>query len=101
MEHLLVYSSKARTLWDLILAIMGVIWVFPSSVRDTLLPRYGSFVGRKWKKKAWVAQLLSFSFGLFGAEETRSLLKMRLFQFIGRNLLLFVFGAFGDTSRHC
>lgn len=100
MEHLLAYSSKARTLWDLILAIMGVIWVFPSSVRDTLLPRYGSFVGRKWKK-AWVAQPLSFSFGLFGAKETRSLLKMRLFQFIGQNLLLFVFGALGHTSRHC
>ena len=39
-------------LWELSFALFGVTWVLPCSVRETLLGRYGSFVGKK-HKKAW------------------------------------------------
>ena len=37
LNHLLVHCPKARMLWDLILAIVGIGWVFPFSVRQVLL----------------------------------------------------------------
>ena len=37
INHLLLNCSMARLLWDLLLAIFGVNWVFPKSVRETLL----------------------------------------------------------------
>ena len=39
VDHLLVHCSKARLPWDLFLAVIGVNWVFPLSVRETLLGR--------------------------------------------------------------
>ena len=58
VDHLLIHCTKARLLWDLLLAIFGVPWVFPLSVRETLLPWRGTFVGKK-RKKAWMAAPLS------------------------------------------
>ena len=50
-DHLLVHCLKTRLPWDLFLAIVGVNWVFPLSVRETLLSwGGGSFVGKKRKK---------------------------------------------------
>ena len=50
VDHLLLHCSKARPLWDLLLAIVGVNWVFPLTFREALLSRSGSFVGKKHKK---------------------------------------------------
>ena len=52
--HLLVHCPKARVLWDLLLAIVGVNWVFLLSIKETLLSWGGTFVGKK-HKKAWMA----------------------------------------------
>ena len=68
VDHLLVHCSKAKLLWDVLLAIIGVKWVFPLSVRKTLLTRGGSFVGKKRKKLGWQPHLVFF--GLFGAKGT-------------------------------
>ena len=46
-DQLLIHCSKARLLWDLLLAIVDVKWVFPLSVRETLLSWHDSFVGKK------------------------------------------------------
>ena len=54
IDHLLLHCSKAKILWDLLLAIFGVIWVFPLFVKETLLSWQGSFVGKR-HKKAWMA----------------------------------------------
>ena len=54
IDHLLIHCSKARILWDLLLAIFGVSWVFPLSVKETLLSWQGSFVDKR-RKKAWMA----------------------------------------------
>ena len=57
VDHLLLHCSKARPLWDLLLAIVGVNWVFPLTFREALLSRSGSFVGKK-HKKTWMVTLL-------------------------------------------
>ena len=54
LNHLLVHCPKARMLWDLILAIVGIGWVFPFSVRQVLLAWQGTKVGKK-RKKVWRA----------------------------------------------
>ena len=33
LDHLLVHCPQARLLWELILAIIGIGWVFPFLVR--------------------------------------------------------------------
>ena len=53
----LVHCSKARALWDLLLAIFGMSWVFPSTAKGTLVSWHGSFVG-KIRKKAWMTDPL-------------------------------------------
>ena len=52
--YLLVHCSKARLMWDLLLAIFGIHWLFPLSIRETLLSWRGSFVGKK-RKNTWIA----------------------------------------------
>ena len=54
VEHLLWQCSKDKLLWNLFLTIIGVQWVFPCSIRGTLLSWHGSFVGKKGLK-AWMA----------------------------------------------
>ena len=42
IEHLLVHCQQARMLWEIILAIVGIVWVFPFSVRQSLLSWQGA-----------------------------------------------------------
>ena len=42
----------AKGLWNIILALCGVQWVFPNSVKEVLSSWKGSFVGRK-RKEVW------------------------------------------------
>ena len=53
IDHLLLHCSKAKILWDLLLAIFGFSWVFPLFVKESLLTWHGSFVGKR-RKKAWM-----------------------------------------------
>ena len=66
-------------IWELLLAIVGVKWVFPLLVRETILSWGGSFVGKKCKN-AWMAVPLSAFFGPFGVKGTISLLKTKTSQ---------------------
>ena len=54
IDHMLLHCSVARLLWDLLLAIFGVYWVFPKSVSETLISWCGTCVGKR-RKKAWMA----------------------------------------------
>ncbi|KAL6343127.1 hypothetical protein AAG906_019670 [Vitis piasezkii] len=54
IDHLLLHCSRTRVLWDLLFTILGVSWVLPCSVKETLLSWHGSFVGKK-RKKVWRA----------------------------------------------
>ena len=51
-------------LWELLLAIVGVKWVFPLSVRETLLSWGGSLVGKK-RKNPWMATPLSIFWSIW------------------------------------
>ena len=53
IDHLLIHCEKTREVWMLFLSFFGVSWVFPLSVKETLLGWRGSFVGKK--RKAGVA----------------------------------------------
>ncbi|RVW90208.1 ADP-ribosylation factor-like protein 8c [Vitis vinifera] len=50
IDHLLLHCSRTRVLWDLLFTILGVSWVLPCSVKETLLSWHGSFVGKKRNK---------------------------------------------------
>ena len=52
VNHILLHCTVARVLWDIILALFGVHWVFPETVIEVLLSWRGSFVGKK-RKKIW------------------------------------------------
>ena len=58
IDHLLLHCPMARLLWDLLLAIFGVNWVFPKSVSETLISWRGSCVGKR-RKKAWMTTPLT------------------------------------------
>ena len=47
LNHPLVHCPKARILWELILTIVGIGWVFPFSVRQVFLAWQTTQVGKK------------------------------------------------------
>ena len=64
VNHMLLHCIVVKTLWEIVLAIFGVQWVFPESVKEVLFSWRGSFVGKKRKKSG-----ISFRcvyFGRFG-----------------------------------
>ncbi|RVX07309.1 putative ribonuclease H protein [Vitis vinifera] len=54
INHILIHCTVAKGLWNIILALCGVQWVFPNSVKEVLSSWKGSFVGRK-RKEVWKA----------------------------------------------
>ena len=54
IDHLLIHCNFAKSLWDLLLSIVGISWVFPHSVLNNLLAWQGTAVGKK-RKKIWLA----------------------------------------------
>ena len=54
IDHLLIHCKSAKMLWNLLLSIGGVSWVFPSAISHTLLAWQGVAVGKK-RKKIWRA----------------------------------------------
>ena len=58
LDHLLVHCLQARRV--LILAIVGIGWVFPFSIRQVLVAWQGTRVGKKHKKVWRVAPLCLF-----------------------------------------
>lgn len=60
IDHILVHCVMAKVLWQLLLALFNVSWVFPSMIRETLLGWHDAFLDKK-QKKAWkIASLCIF-----------------------------------------
>ena len=59
-NHILIYCTKTRVLWELLFALFGVTWVLPFLVRETFLGWHKSFVGKKCKKAWMLASLCRF-----------------------------------------
>ena len=53
IDHLLIHCSIAKMLWDLVLVIVGSSWVFPLTVRLSLLAWQGANVSKK-RKRIWM-----------------------------------------------
>ena len=64
IDHLLIHCSRAKMLWDLLLAITEANWVFPSTVRQLLLAWQSASVGKK-RKRVWMAAPLCFFWTLW------------------------------------
>ena len=54
IDHLLIHCSRAKMLWDLLLAITDSNWVFPRTVRQLLLAWQSASVSKK-RKRVWLA----------------------------------------------
>ena len=52
VNHILLYYTVVRVLWEIILALFEVQWVFPETVKEVLFCWRGPFVGKK-RKKIW------------------------------------------------
>ena len=52
VNHILLRCIVVRALWEIVLALVGVQWVFPELVKEALFSWRGSFVGKK-RKKIW------------------------------------------------
>ncbi|RVW67016.1 hypothetical protein CK203_064869 [Vitis vinifera] len=50
VNHVLIHCIVARALWELVLGLVGVKWVFPESVKEVLFSWRGHLVGKKGKK---------------------------------------------------
>ena len=69
MNHILIHCTVARLLWDLVLGLVGVQWVFPKTVKEDLYSWGGAFVGKK-RKKLWNSIPL-YIFGTVWKERNR------------------------------
>ena len=54
IDHLLIHFPRVKMLWELFLAIVGSSWVFPRTIRQTLLAWQNVNVCRKCKR-IWMA----------------------------------------------
>ena len=52
VNHILLHCTVVRVLWEIILALFGVLWVFPETVKEVLFSWKDPFVGKK-RKKIW------------------------------------------------
>ena len=66
IDHLLFHCTKARVLWELFFSLVGVSWVLPSSIKETLLSWHGLVVGKKHMKVSSATPLHIFLDGLEG-----------------------------------
>ena len=53
IDHLLLHCERMGEVWMLLLSFFGVSWVFPLSVKETLIGWRDSFVGKK-RKVVWL-----------------------------------------------
>ena len=69
INHLLLHCEKTRGVWMLLFSLFGVSWVFPSSVKETLVEWRGSFVDKGIRLFGKWARYVCFgSFGRQGIE---------------------------------
>ena len=68
MDHLLLHFIVTRVLWDLLFSLVGVSWVLPALVRDSLLGWKGSFL-TKDRRKVWKASPLCIFWSVWKAQK--------------------------------
>ena len=54
VNHILLHCTVVWVLWEIVLVLFGIQWVFPETIKDMLFSWRGSFVGKK-RKKIWIS----------------------------------------------
>ena len=52
VNHILLHCIVGRVLWEIVLALFGIQWVFLETIKEVLFIWRGPFVGKK-RKKIW------------------------------------------------
>ncbi|RVW67586.1 hypothetical protein CK203_063027, partial [Vitis vinifera] len=52
VNHILIHCIVVRVMWDIVLGLSDVQWVFPETAKEVLTSWRGPFVGKK-RKKIW------------------------------------------------
>ena len=69
VDHLLIHCTVVRVLWDLVLGLVGVKWVFPNTVNEVLYSwGRGCFCGEKKEKVLEFHSVIHFLDNLEGKE---------------------------------
>ena len=50
VNHILIHCIVARVLWEIVLILFGIQWVFPETVKEVLISWMSPFVGKKGKR---------------------------------------------------
>ena len=50
VNHILIHCTVVKVLWDIVIDLFGIQWIFPETIKDVLSSWRGPFVG---KKKIW------------------------------------------------
>ena len=56
-DHILIHCDKTRELWTMLLTTFGLVWVFPTSMRNLLLEWKIKGQGKK-KRAFWPLALI-------------------------------------------
>ena len=48
--HLLLHCPIVISLWEIVLSVVGITWVFPKTVKEAIISWKGPFVGKKRRK---------------------------------------------------
>ena len=68
-NHILLHCIVVKTLWEIVLAIFGVQWVFPKSVKEVLFSWRDPFMGKKKEKDLEFHSVVYFLDGMEGKEQ--------------------------------
>ena len=68
VNHILLHCIVVRVLWEIVLALFGVQWVFPESVKEVLFSWRDPFVGKKKEKDLKFHPVVYFLDGMEGNE---------------------------------
>ena len=64
----MLHCIVVRALWEIVLVLVGVQWVFPESVKEALFSWRSSFVGKKKEKDLEFDPVVYFLDGMEGNE---------------------------------
>ena len=86
IDHILLYCSLVKILWQLLFDLFGIHWVQVAMVKEALLGWHNSFVGKR-RKKVWRVAPLNL-FWTFERREISSHLRIRSILFICKDYFL-------------
>ena len=85
VDHILIHCGKTRELWRMLLSSFGVVWVFPTSVKNLLLEWKVKGLGKK-RKAVWRLTPICLFWCIWGERNWRMLQEEEMSDTCLRNL---------------